>query len=49
MQLIVNTNNGTERKNKEFKLGYIRDIRDKSLSAMLTILVESFLPEQYRR
>lgn len=49
MMLVVNTNNGVERQNKEFKLSYMKDIRDKSVSSVATTLVKSFLPDRYKR
>ena len=49
MMLVVNTNNGVERQNKEFKLSYMKDIRDKSVSSVVTTLVKSFLPDRYKR
>ena len=49
MEIIVNTNNGVERKNKDFKYEYLAQYRDNSLSGMISVLVEQFLPEKYKR
>ena len=45
----VNTNNGTERQNLGFKSEYLVGRRNSSLSTMLSILIEEFLPESYDR
>ncbi|XP_065658459.1 uncharacterized protein LOC136082971 [Hydra vulgaris] len=47
LEVAVNTNNGVESKNKEFKYGYLSKFHDKSLSGMITVLVEQFLPDKY--
>jgi len=44
MLVTVNTNNGVERQNFTFKYNYLAGRRGASLSAMLAILVEEFLP-----
>ena len=49
MEIVVNTNNGVERQNKDFKNEYLKDFKDKSLSGMVTVLVERFLPAKYNR
>ena len=49
MEIVVNTNNGVERQNKDLKHEYLKDYRDNSLSGMITVLVERFLPEKFRR
>ena len=43
----VSTNNGLERQNGVFKHQYLQTLRKHSLSAMLTILVNEFLPDKY--
>ena len=43
----VSTNNGLERQNGAFKHQYLQTLRKHSLSAMLTILVNEFLPDKY--
>ncbi|XP_066929672.1 uncharacterized protein [Clytia hemisphaerica] len=48
IEVAVNTNNGTETQNKTFKHKYLKAYRDKSLSGMMTVLVEQFLPQKYR-
>ena len=45
----MNTNNGVERKNRGFKFEYLKQFKDKSLSGMLTVLIDQFLPEKYNR
>ena len=47
--LIVNTNNGVERKNRDFKYEFLKPYKSKSLSGMVTVLVEQFLPDIYNR
>ena len=47
--LRVNTNNGLERQNKLFKYTYLKSHRNNSLSGMLTILIEEFLPDNYNK
>ena len=49
MEITVNTNNGVERKNKDFKHEFLSLHRDTSLSGMVTVLIEQFLPETYAR
>lgn len=41
----VNTNNGTERQNLGFQSEYLVRRRNSSLSTLLSILIEEFLPE----
>ena len=43
----VSTKNGLERQNGAFKHQYLQTLRKHSLSAMLTILVNEFLPDKY--
>ena len=45
----VNTNNGVERQNKLFKYSYLKSHKSNSLSVMLTVLTEDFLPDNYSR
>ena len=45
----INTNNGVERQNKAFKYDYLEGHKHATLSGMLTILVEEFLPDKYIR
>lgn len=42
MEVTVNTNNGVETKNKDFKYQYLIRFKDKSLTEMITVLVEQF-------
>ena len=46
--IAVNTNNGTERKNKDFKYQFLCKFTGKSLSGMVTVLVEQFLIKKIR-
>jgi hypothetical protein len=41
---FFHTNNGVERQNKDFKSSFLSVHRNKTLSGMLTSLVEEFLP-----
>ena len=46
----VNTNNVfVERQNKLFKYSYLKSHKNNSLSVMLTVLIEDFLPDNYSR
>ncbi|XP_029180401.1 uncharacterized protein LOC114947972 [Acropora millepora] len=45
----INTNNGVERQNKAFKYDYLERHNHATLSVMLTVLVEEFLPDKYMR
>ena len=47
LEIVVNTNNGVERKNREFKHDFLNQYKDKILSAMVTVLVEQFIPDTY--
>ena len=49
LEITVNTNNGVERKNKDLKHEYLKQHMDKSLTGMVTTLVESFHPEKKKR
>ena len=42
---IINTNNGVERQNKAFKYEYLNGYKHSTLSVMLTVLIEDFLPD----
>ena len=46
MKISVNTDNGVERKNRDFKYEYLSQYKNKSLSGMLTVLFEQFLPDK---
>ena len=39
MEVTVNTNNGVETKNKDFKYQYLIRFKDKSFTGMITVLV----------
>ncbi|XP_028417456.1 uncharacterized protein LOC114541851 [Dendronephthya gigantea] len=45
----VHTNNGIERQNEAFKYDYLKREKNNTLSAMLTILTQQFLPESYTK
>ncbi|XP_065665969.1 uncharacterized protein LOC136087358 isoform X2 [Hydra vulgaris] len=45
--LNVNTNNGTERQNQYFKYSFLEKRKNSSLTAMLSICIEEFLPHKY--
>ena len=45
----INTNNGIERQNKTFKYSYLAQRKNTSLSGMLEILIEEFLPAKFER
>lgn len=47
--MFIHTNNGIERQNRDFKDRFLYGRRDKSLSSMVTALVEEFLPDRYGR
>ena len=49
MGIFVDTNNGVERQNKDFKYEYLKQFKDNTLSGMLTVLTEQFLPDIYQR
>ncbi|XP_046841012.1 uncharacterized protein LOC124435106 [Xenia sp. Carnegie-2017] len=44
---VINTNNGVERQNKAFKHEYLDGYKNSTLSVMLTVLIEDFLPDLY--
>jgi len=45
----VHTNNGVESQNKAFKHDYLAPYKSKSLSNLVTCLVEDFFQDSYRR
>jgi len=47
MEVAVNTNNGVERQNEALKYEYLIGFKNCSLSEMLTVVVENFLPNSY--
>ena len=49
LEVVVNTNNGVERKNRDFKYEYLRQYKDNTLSGMIHVLVTQFLPDTYDR
>ena len=49
LEIVVNTNNGVERKNREFKYDFLKEYKDNRLSGMATVLVEQFVPDTYSR
>ena len=49
LQVSVHTNNRVERKNKDFKHQYLVQFKDKSLSGMITVLIEQFLPDKEKK
>ena len=49
MGVVVDTKNGEERQNKDFKYEYLKQFKDNTLSDMLTVLIEQFLPDKYKR
>ena len=49
LEVTVNTNNGVERKNKDFKYEFLSQHRNNALSGMVAVVVEQFLLEIYSR
>ena len=49
LEVTVNTNNGVERKNKDFNHEFLLQHRNNALSGMVAVVVEQFLPETYSR
>ncbi|XP_065670722.1 uncharacterized protein LOC105849232 isoform X2 [Hydra vulgaris] len=45
--LNVNTNNGIERQNQSFKYSFLEKRKNSSLTSMLSICIEEFLPHNY--
>ena len=49
MLLIVNTNNGIEAQNRVFKYDYLMSCKTKSLSTVITCLVEEFFDDSFKK
>ena len=49
MEIVVDTNNGVERKNRDFKYEFLKKFLDYSLSGMINVLVTVYGPESYAR
>ena len=49
LEVSVHANNRVERKNKDFKHQYLVQFKDKSLSGMITVLIEQFLPDKEKK
>ena len=49
LEIVVNTNNGVERKNREFKYDFLKQYKDNALIGMITVLVEQLMPDTYSR
>ena len=49
MEIVVDTNNEGERQNKDFKYEHLKQFKDNTLTGMLTVLIEQFLPDKYKR
>ena len=47
--VMVNTNNGVGRQNKDLKREYLKQCKDNSLSEMITVFIEQFLPDKLKR
>lgn len=47
--IAVNTNNGLESQNKLLKYSYLSNVAEKSLTTIVTTLVEDFFPEQHKK
>ncbi|XP_047141341.2 uncharacterized protein LOC124816267 [Hydra vulgaris] len=45
--LNVNTNNGTERQHQSFKYSFLEKRKNSSITAMLSICIEEFLPHKF--
>ena len=45
----MNVHDGMERKNKNFKHGFLKPYKNNSLSGMITVLIEQFLPAKENR
>ena len=45
----VNTNNGIESQNRALKHDYLKSYRDSTLTGLMTVLVEKFHPDAYRK
>ena len=49
LEIVVNTNNGVERKNQEIKYDFLKQNKDHTLCSIVTVLVEKFIPDTYSR
>lgn len=47
--MAVHTNNGIERQNETLKFQYLDGYKNCSLSEMITVLVEQFFPDSFRK
>ncbi|EDO31541.1 predicted protein [Nematostella vectensis] len=47
--ISVHTNNGVARRNEELKYNFLSSHRDKSLSGLLSVLINEYFPEKYAR
>ena len=47
MEVAVHTNNGVERQNEVLKYEYLAGYKNCSLSEMLSVVIENFLPDSY--
>ena len=45
----ITTNNGVERQNRALKHEYLVAYRDRTLSGLMTVLVERFFPDAFRK
>ena len=49
LEILVNTNDGVDRKNREFKYDFLKQCKGNTLSAMVTVLIQKFVPDTYSR
>ena len=49
LTLVVTTNNGVESQNKIFKHDYLAPYRVKSVSGVMTVLIEEFFVDGHRK
>ena len=47
MLTTIKSNNGVERQNKAFKYDYLAGIKQRTLSGMLSVIIDEFLPDKY--
>jgi len=45
----VNTNNGVERQNRALKYEYLSAYRDTTITGLMTVLIDKFFPDAYRK
>jgi len=45
----VSTNNGVERQNRALKHDYLVSMRERTLSDLMTVLVDQFHPDAFRK